>query len=373
MKRLSTLDKSLLINLAHRRHSHNLARKKKVYNPFRLKYAQIANSSNHDAPEPHVIDVPQTLDIEKKFDDSVKFIAELRKSGYKTNTPIKLDFSQCLNISPASMLLLLAHIHKIRLLRGEAAVTGTYPIDQKLDKKMCAMGFYDLLNIKNNHENPQTFPMEYIPFSSATRKPERFTENFKHQLFGENILIRTEIGRSFYAALTEALLNCLNHAYPEKIPKEKKIRNRWWLSGHYHQPSGRLHVMFCDLGVGIPQTLPRTQGTENLRKLLSNFTLGKYSDDGAMISAAMKIGRSKTGNQYRGKGLNDLRKFIEKIGAGKLIIYSNKGRYNYTLKDSIVREVTNTHNHSIYGTLIHWSVPIDKVVQNWNIGNINDQ
>lgn len=365
MKKLTFIQKNVSLRIAISKHLKSLKRRNKRYNPYKLKHAPISLNSKNKM-ETYDIEVPQNFDIDKNYNESISLIDDFAARGLKTKQPLKLNFSNCTSIAPAAMLLLLAHIDRIRILRGSDAVTGTYPLDEKLDKKMCAMGFYDLLNIKNRYSHPKTFPMEYIKFVSGTKKPDRFTQDFKSSLFG-NLSIKTDVGRSFYAAITEALLNCLNHAYPDTPIKDKKIKNKWWLSGHYHKPSGNLHIMFCDLGVGIPETLPRTQTSEKIRDLIKKLSLGMYEDDGTMIRAAMAIGRSQTGHNNRGKGLNDLRKLIEKIGAGKLIVYSNKGRYNFNLKDEkFIEESHKTLSYSIRGTLIHWTVPIDKVVENWS-------
>lgn len=367
MKKTHLGDKSKLISSAHKKHRHELTRRNKIYNQSRIGYAPVRLHPNSKKKQYHKIVVPETLDLERNYAYSIKVINSVKNNGEKSKNPLLIDFSKCREIAPAAMLLLLAHIDRIRRLRGKNALTGIYPLDDKLDKRMCAMGFYALLNIKAQHSPERTYPMEYIKFATDTKKTDNFANKFKTDLFGDS-KVKVATNLRFYSAISEALLNCLNHAYPGNYFQEQDIKNRWWITGHYHRPTDRLHVMFCDLGVGIPATLPTKHTKELILRVLSQLSLGLLANDGNLIRAAMELGRSKTGENFRGKGLNDLRKFIEKTGVGKLTIYSNKGRYNYSLieKQDLsveMKEEHHTNNESIYGTLIHWSVPRNRVME----------
>jgi len=118
-----------------------------------------------------------------------------------------------------------------------------------------------------------------------------------------------------------------------------------------------LTITFCDLGVGIPRTLPKLYPMEMVRAVLSLLP-GVKPNDGDMIRAGMELGRSATKERHRGKGLNDLRKFIDFAKAGELYVFSNRGRYRYAAGS--VESVEN-YDKSIGGTLLKWTVPMASV------------
>jgi hypothetical protein len=119
-----------------------------------------------------------------------------------------------------------------------------------------------------------------------------------------------------------------------------------------------LTITFCDLGVGIPQTLPSLYPIERIREYLSILP-GVKPPDASMIQAAVELGRSATGQTHRGKGLSrDLRRFIQFANAGEMFIFSNRGMYKYSGKHG---EQTRDFRRSIHGTLIKWRVPMSKV------------
>lgn len=313
--------------------------------------------------------VPEVLCLDSVFNESVIFFNSIRSQAMVTKTTIRLQFENCKLIRPSAMLLLLAEVHRARLLRGNNVLTGTYPKDTKLLRRMCDMGFFSMLGIKSPIESIRTFPMEYIKFRSGTQLDASSAKELRNSLLGARITMIPAARSKLQRGIVEAMLNAKQHAYPNDNNglSYTQVQNRWWICGNYHRPSKRLSIMFCDLGVGIPRTLPRRYAIEHIRKLLS-LVPGIRPDDGAMIYAGMTIGRTQTKLTHRGKGLNDLTKFIDQAGAGELKIYSRRGIYRYTSpsNDSFL-----TLDHAIGGTLIHWTVPIDKVT-NWS-GDENEQ
>ena len=86
---------------------------------------------------------------------------------------------------------------------------------------------------------------------------------------------------------------------------------------------------------------------------------GFSPDDGQMIRAAMELGRSRTGATNRGKGLMDLVKLIDTVGAGEMTIHSRQGSYAY----SAGKDAHSNHEGFVEGTLIEWRLPIDKALE----------
>lgn len=308
------------------------------------------------------VEVPEELCLDHHYEETVKLIRTLRELALKERRPVRLRFENVKSIKASALLLLLAEIHRCRIVRGPHLVTGTYPKDEKLERMLCAMGFFEILKVKNRVTVKRTYPMNYIKFASAAKLKEHQARQLRAELLGDKIEMSPIHRRKLQRAITEAMLNAVQHAYPKSSAKSHPGRNRWWLSGTYNSRSKDLTIMFCDLGVGIPGTITKLYVVEKIRAVLSLLP-GIQISHGQLIEAAMTLGRTSTGRQGRGRGLNDLRKFIDQANAGELKIFSGKGSYTYHAGG---REETDDYHQSIGGTLIKWRVPIASVVLNWS-------
>lgn len=202
--------------------------------------------------------------------------------------------------------------------------------------------------------------MEYVDFVSNTHEVKGTVKDFREKLLGTSIVMNPQAKNKLYRVLTEAMLNVSYHAYPLSAAKTNPQRGRWWLAGHVNRRSKELMIMFCDLGVGIPRTLPKLYKMEVISSLLSLLP-GINPNDGQMIQAAMQLGRSSAKQTNRGKGLNDLRSFVDNAGAGELHIFSGHGHYIYKPGHG---ELAHNYGTGIAGTLIKWTVPMSAVT-NW--------
>lgn len=137
--------------------------------------------------------------------------------------------------------------------------------------------------------------------------------------------------------------------------------------------SGKLQVVFCDLGIGIPKSLFRESDQvsdgwlDRLRNWIARHVEGGKADDDALkIRAAIEIGRTRTKLQHRGKGLKQMVSTLDQIGDGDATveIISGNGIYRHRSRNKKVVEkalpLSDNRKTAIRGTLIHWSVPLPK-------------
>lgn len=135
-----------------------------------------------------------------------------------------------------------------------------------------------------------------------------------------------EVTTELFVAVTEALTNTVHHSAlaqrPDRIPVLPK---RWWMFAGVRD--NQLTMVVCDLGIGIPASVPLNWKDVPLRRLLANLGLG--STDGAIIQLSMEIRRTVTNKPHRGLGMKQLRDVLTQAGCGYLVVYSNKGVYAY--------------------------------------------
>ena len=170
--------------------------------------------------------------------------------------------------------------------------------------------------------------------------------------------VAQELLSGLFVGITEAMTNICHHAYMEPTVrtgaqqfcrKNTESGEGWWMFSQRRNHS--LHVVICDLGVGIPGSLPdRRPGL--VEKLLS-FRLGDR--DSKYIEFAVEDSISRTGETHRGKGLGQIANgLLQHSPDSELIIFSNRGCYKYTAKESAAFDF----KYSIMGTVICWRTPL---------------
>ncbi|KZZ41706.1 MAG: hypothetical protein MK185_04615 [Saccharospirillaceae bacterium] len=137
-------------------------------------------------------------------------------------------------------------------------------------------------------------------------------------------------------AIQEAVLNIKQHAYSEA----PGVVPRWWHYAYTDHSNNRFVFAICDRGISIPGKLSALQ-----------------LSDADAIEEAMKQGVSSTGDPWRGKGSNDIKKPIQTAQTDKLLVLSRLGLYEYNL-DAIPVKKTILKNQ-FNGTLIAWDFTIE--------------
>ena len=157
--------------------------------------------------------------------------------------------------------------------------------------------------------------------------------------------------KGIYRGLAEAMTNVCHHAYIRRREDglDHDGPSDWWVFSQ--AKDGHLFVALCDLGAGIPVTLPKTNPSMFSRL---KARIGVKPLDGECISAAVEDSRSRTGKRERGKGLGDIIRAVSSAPRGRAVVFSNRGCY--TLNAG--KESSGNYRDSILGTLISWSVPI---------------
>lgn len=119
-----------------------------------------------------------------------------------------------------------------------------------------------------------------------------------------------------------------------------------------------LKVLCYDRGQTIPKTLPFSGIQERVMASLKNLGLSKIDAD--LIHAALVTKRTMTGELHRGKGIPELKSFIDKHGAGHLSIYSRNGIVHYEKRRNKLPEIRKKRiAKPILGTLIEWCIILD--------------
>ena len=299
--------------------------------------------------------LPEVLSLSSNYDRFVQVIREFRKSARGGRRPAALDFKNIRKVSPAAALVLVAELDRWRRLSGGKLRAVDLELwDPEVRQLLQEMGFFKVLEVgnapilDNERLDSDTTLIQFRTEDMVIGETAvRVREDIEAVLGGE-----VPNRRELFRAVSEAMTNSLQHAYPPHLRRDKTCAyNRWWMAGSYRRSKKLLRILFYDQGVGIPKTLPRKFPMEKIRGFFTN--LGIQRDDASMIQAAIELTRSSTEQPHRGKGLPEIQRFVSDFQDARLRILSGRGEYIYISKGK-----TSLISHAIPlgGTLIQWEI-----------------
>lgn len=154
-----------------------------------------------------------------------------------------------------------------------------------------------------------------------------------------------------YKALSEAMLNVKQHAYPLEQPVKP-----WWVTASILE--NVIYIAFCDRGLGMPATIPKSFGEQ----ILSFGSL--LNRDADLIQAIMHHTRSSVADRGgRGYGTKDIQQLVrDPEFCGKLTVVSGAGFYSLDLTEdcSSPNETGLNLSTQLKGTALLWIIPIQR-------------
>ena len=339
MKKLTPYARARHIRLA-RKHLCRI-RKKNILRSKRIKFREIFA----------VLKAPDIFTISSKDNrrSLLRFLGKLRETVVLRKHAVRIDFSGTQKMFADGTLLFYAELSRIKRLKGSIEIRCFPPRNDKVAQVLKQVGIFDLVGYRRKIETTHD---DVIHWRSANGH-EVIGEKFDEVLGHYDGQIAEALSQKLYLGFTEAMTNCHHHAYIGVRPDGLNVMQEpkeWWMFSQ--ERDGLLTVVFCDLGIGIPGTLPIQKPT--LWQRVQSF--GSKLDAHA-IQEAIGESRTRTGLHHRGKGLKQLVDVIAKVDGGQVNIFSNRGRF--TLKSD--SESISQFKDDIYGTLIIWQVPIGRL------------
>lgn len=279
----------------------------------------------------------------------LRFITKLREAVVLQRRSVRIDFTNTQKMYADGTLLFYAELSRLNRLKGNAEIKCSPPQNEKVAQVLKQVGIFDLLGYRKTIETTHDDVIHWRSANGHEVNGEKFDQVLGHY----DGQITEALSQKLYLGFTEAMTNCHHHAYIEARPDGLNVANEprdWWMFSQ--ERDGWLTVVFCDLGIGIPGTLPIKKPTLWQRIQLFGSRLDAHA-----IQEAIGESRTRTGLHHRGKGLKQLVDVVAHVAHGEISIFSNKGRF--TLKCQ--KEIISQFKDNIYGTLIFWKVPIKGV------------
>jgi hypothetical protein len=311
------------------------------------------------------VDPPKRLNFSSSYKETIAFLMQYRLIASKTRKFYSDEegarfrtywaFELLEDVEPSAGLALAAEISRW---------SGARPM-RSFDKEWSPtvrdffhdFGLFDLLEI-----DPETVPeasgggpvRKALRFRSGRLTDGEIADKLRVEL---EDLCGGSIGpsRAIYSALTEAMTNARQHAYPSGHPYwPRPPRKRWWAGGSWSPTEGRVHVLIYDQGVGVPATLPRSKIWSQIRGMITDGTIERK--DSGLLAGALKVRRTSTAEPGRGKGFKDMTDWIDSTGKGYFRLLSGAGEVIHYPGGKIEQRSLPA---PFLGTLVEWEIAIN--------------
>ncbi|HGM5048797.1 TPA: hypothetical protein ACKP2I_001601 [Serratia marcescens] len=306
--------------------------------------------------------LPVKMNFSSEYDDTMRCITAIRIMSIRKGFPshayrlVFVDFSGLKEISTSAALALTAELSKWDDVIRQRLRPKIETWNKKILTQFSDIGFFDLFKNKASFEiekRQEKANLRFVKYIKGQSDDAEKTQQLKEEinrLIGEDIKKWTFL----YGGLSEAITNVCHHAYPNEYDFAEIDKN-WYMTGSYDSSSKVLKVAFYDQGIGIPESLPSSILYEKVLEYLKKAPIINGMRDATLLKAAVEIERTRTGDDDRGKGLQDLLEFNNQRGEGYLSILSGRGLYKYTVNSGAGTVKTERLPYPILGTLIIWS------------------
>ena len=305
-----------------------------------------------------LVEMPKYVGLEGDFHDHLVDALHKIRRGVADGQPLCLSFRSTELMIASGTLLLFSEINRLKAISPALIIRCVPPKNERVAQVLQHLGLFQLMNYQSSVVPTRADVVSWRKASSSKVDGERVGS-----VIGAYESLQGKRAKQLFRGATEAMMNAMNHAYEE--PRNDGLaappEERWWLFCREREESFLVGV--CDLGIGIPRSLPAKYPDEILRAAIKNLTGGALRNDARLIQAATEIERTRTDRRGRGKGLADLKRIVDEVPGGVLSIFSNRGLLSYDGKST----KRQNFGRSIKGTVVLWEIPLS--AQNVHIEN----
>src|SRR5579871_126049 len=219
---------------------------------------------------------PEIFTLSGKWREPVlSFLSDL-KAAIIANQPVRIDFSKTKRMIADGTLLFFATLDRFfPLYDPKRLIKCNYPKDNIVEQVLQHVGIFGLLHKKHrNFVHHET--VKYWCTASGARaegaKIGRLSEHYEGSIV-------TPLTGKRYDGIIEAMTNSWHHAY--QTLESRRVGNlevgpRWWMFSQVR--GGMLNVSFCDLGLGIPNSLRNSDKWRDAVREFIRHGTNRFSD-----------------------------------------------------------------------------------------------
>ncbi|MBR9858468.1 MAG: hypothetical protein GYB38_12245 [Gammaproteobacteria bacterium] len=304
-----------------------------------------------------IVNAPVSLNVFNECDavETLDFIAKIKRKVLNDKKKIYINFAPVRTVKVCALIVLYANLHALQFqVKRKNSIKAMKASSGNLHQALKETGVWQICGGDVSVTDMPILSAVVGTGESHQGSIRRCIEYVSDVL--ERSGLDDELHETMYAAITESILNVGNHAYeqPKDFEKEflSEVGKRWWFVTQ--EVGHQLFIAVYDMGESIPRTLPRRPFYQELVGMIADLLVGNR--DSKLIQGAMEYGRSRFRLDKRGKGLSDIKSFVEANPLGELFVYSRFGRYEYCTRTA--EETVIDSKSELKGTLIQWNIDL---------------
>ncbi|WP_139174523.1 ATP-binding protein [Lysobacter enzymogenes] len=291
---------------------------------------------------------PQKFALEAPWhDDLVRFLTELRSAAAAQKRAV-LDFRPTTQCVAGGTLLFFSELQRLKVIYPTIRLYCIPSKEDSVNQALQHLRIFELCGF-TSHVVPRRPDIVCWKMAQGSE-----IDGDKVGGLIDRFSLSPDVGSHFFRGASEAMINAVEHAYVEDredgLPPPSQ--SNWWMFCRETEES--FFVAVCDLGIGIPRSLPKKYADEYISGAMAALSGGYYRTDSRMIQAAMELARTRTERDGRGIGLFDLKRIIDEVEGGTLHLFSNRGVVTYR-NGGFTRK---NFRRSIKGTVVVWTIPL---------------
>jgi hypothetical protein len=289
----------------------------------------------------------------------VTFVRTLVDLTLVQQKAVCIDFRPTVKCFADGTLLFYAELQRILRLNPRS-ISCRPPRDPVVGQVLCHLGILKQLGYTKHIPSRRDDVVRWQRFSGVMADATKGVGEAIDNLSG---ISRGQI-RNLFRSVTEALTNVTQHAYMElRMDGSGSPSDAGWWMFVREQPT-ELQVNFCDLGVGVPYSVPKLDKHKNWLKARLSTVLAAVGvhnhQDGETIQVTVAEKRSRFNVTHRGNGFGNMLESIAIADSGVLTIQSNRGSYIYRREAGVETHESRNYHDSIYGTVVGWKIKLKK-------------
>lgn len=309
-----------------------------------------------------VVEPPPILSLNRAPEETRSFLAEVRKlaDDNSPNLRRRVDLKNLKEIDIDAALALVAELDRWQRIKGIFLTPETVSSwDTSIVSKLYSLGFFNLLKTNTSGIRIEKTKKHWIPFISSTQAVGYAAKKLRVALTEVMSNVDGRIPAPIYDPLIESMKNAIEHAYADigdDLATYHHFGRRWWMTGAYDEDTHCIEVVFLDLGMTIPATLPNSRYWKNLQK---DPIYGPHlHHDSVRTRAAMLYGMSQTGQYQRGKGFKNIVEPAYRHPKNAVIVISRRA-HCFVINSEV--NISAECNIPFAGTLISWHINLPEV------------
>jgi len=351
-----------------------ITRKRKILTRLN-KHLGRSNHEKLEEPNRDIIHLDSHIDFEENIDTIVNLTKKVNKHIAKyVRFNFSVDHKKIESISVAGLLYLVSQISKITEAKfhdgaHHVIFNPEYGLknDMRIRHLFDQIGYWRYFGIfKPPYAIDKSIEENYfLSIRTSTESEFNLLNDIKKFINNNVDILKSDykIEYQFDDAIKEAMGNSLEHAYPNDFHEAGKIKDTWWICGHYDKINQAIELVFYDYGIGIRKSMNYNLGEDANIALFDRIKDASiFKSDADLIEMAINEGLSKYKNYLdhdRGKGFKRFKNFAKVSGFDcELTIVSNSGKYKMSYNASKDTEQVEKSKLSgdIDGMLITWKI-----------------